>query len=222
MSSFIAKFFATTFCALTCATCFSSPSFRLVTNGPSGEYISGGQPQLFVAPGGTEFASSLDLASPLGIDRFSFYATFEPGRFFTFTVGTDGLARNLESGFYPSAQRAPFAATGFAGIDVSMDGRGCNEISGSFFIHAVRFGSNAEVSYIDVSFTQFCEGGPPPLLGRFTYDVGGASLPALAPYESARPEVVPAFQSGQMMISALLLMLLGSTVLRRRSRRSRT
>jgi hypothetical protein len=172
----------------------AADSFRLVTNGPAGEYISGGQPKLFVSPAQNQFPDPSDRSAPSGTDYFRFFATYGGGEFISVTVATNGLNRNLASGAYADAERAPFATAGHPGLDVTMQGRGCNTVSGSFVIHSVNIAPDQSVDFIDVSFSQLCEGQLPALVGRFTYSAAGLPIQARAPYELDAPQAVPSLE----------------------------
>ena len=190
------------------ATTLSAQSFRLVTNGPIGEYVSGGQPRLFVSPARNSFPGVLDRSAPIGTDYFTYVAQYVDGGFFSFTVGTDGLGINLRRGNFGNAQRAPFATSGHPGLDVVMLGNGCNEVAGSFIVHSVRMTAAQDVDAIDVSFTQLCEGREPALIGRFTYDASGLPIPSLSPYEIEQPKVVPTLGwEGKTLLTIGLLLL---------------
>jgi hypothetical protein len=196
-------------------TCHAAPSFRLVTNGPTGEFISGGSPQLFVSPAANVKTELLDRAPPLGTDFFRLSVNYGGGTFFRFDVGTDGLAKNLEPGIYPSAERASFATLGNAGLDVAMLGRGCNEVGGSFVIHSIRVNSSQGVDAIDVSFTQLCEGREPALIGRFTYDATGGIINALDPYANEIPQAVPTAEAIGFLIMFFGLLICGLLTIRK-------
>lgn len=57
---------------------------------------------------------------------------------------------------YPMAERYPFQAPGSAGLDVTGDGRGCNQSSGRFEIHKLTI-SNGQLTEFLATFEQFCE-----------------------------------------------------------------
>jgi len=187
----------------------AAPSFRLVTDASAGNYVSEGQPQLYTTPAANVFPTVWDRASPVGPDFFRLYADYGSGRFFGFDVGTDGLTRNLSAGEYVNAERASFASAGHPGLDLFMDGRGCNEVSGSFVIHSIAISANQEVGAIDVSFTHLCEGQLPSLVGRFTYNASGMPIPPLAPYEMEQPRSVPTLGWIGEGIVTLLVLLFG-------------
>jgi hypothetical protein len=91
--------------------------------------------------------------------------------------GTDKLGTSMAAGqTYLNAERAPFASTGHAGLDVSYDHRGCNMITGSFTVKELSFKGGA-LDTFGVSFTQFCGGGP-AMDGTFYYNARLNALPA--------------------------------------------
>ena len=201
-----------------CATEAFSQSFRLVTNGAPGETVSGGVPRLFSSPANNAYPSVLDRSAPSGTDYFSYVAKYASGEFFSFTVGTDGLGMNLQTGSFTNAQRAPFATSGHPGLDVAMLGNGCNQVTGSFVIHSVSLTAAQDVDAIDVSFTQLCEGQEPALVGRFTYNSAGTPLHALAPYEIEQPKSVPTLGSAGVTILVFALLVFGMASNRARKR----
>lgn len=64
---------------------------------------------------------------------------------------------------YPTAERYPFQPPGIAGLDVTGDGRGCNQSSGRFQVHHMAFANN-QLSEFIVTFEQFCEKSPSNVL----------------------------------------------------------
>jgi hypothetical protein len=180
-------------------------SFRLVTNGPADEYISAGQPKLFVSPALEQFPDVFDRSLPSGTDYFRLFATYGFSEFFFIDIATDGLGQNLAPGTYARAERASFASPGHPGLDLVMQGRGCNQVTGSFQIHSVSVTADQSVDSIDVSFTQLCEGQEPALVGRFTYNAAGLPIQARAPYESDPPQAVPTLGFSQLLLLMSLI-----------------
>jgi hypothetical protein len=72
--------------------------------------------------------------------------------------------QQLRPGTYANAQRAAFRADGAAGIDVGGEGRGCNQIYGSFTVTTLRLDRQGDVQAVAVSFEQHCEGPSAPAL----------------------------------------------------------
>jgi hypothetical protein len=62
-----------------------------------------------------------------------------PNTFALVFFGTDALGIPIQPGTYPFARRADFAPPDFAGLDVSFQNRGSNQVFGSFTITDVTF-----------------------------------------------------------------------------------
>ncbi|MFI7596357.1 hypothetical protein [Actinoplanes sp. NPDC049681] len=71
----------------------------------------------------------------------------------------------IAPGTYAGATRYPFNGQG-PGLDVSGDGRGCNELTGTFVVDQVSFGPQGYVEDFDATFEQHCEGDDPAARGR--------------------------------------------------------
>lgn len=85
---------------------------------------------------------------------------------------TRQLGTPLQVGTYTNARRAPFAPLGHPGLDVSGDGRGCNQLSGSFTIEEIQFEQISGQTYLRrlvATFEQHCEFATPALTGRIEY-----------------------------------------------------
>src|SRR5262245_45733312 len=76
-----------------------------------------------------------------------------------------GQSAVLAPGTYTGAHRYPFNGNG-PGLDLSGEGRGCNELTGSFTIIKAVFGSQGYVQAFDATFEQHCEGGNPAARGE--------------------------------------------------------
>ncbi len=63
----------------------------------------------------------------------------------------------LNEQVYPTASRHPFQPPGVAGLDVTGDGRGCNQSSGRFQVHRLRTDTMGLLSEFTATFEQFCE-----------------------------------------------------------------
>jgi hypothetical protein len=73
----------------------------------------------------------------------------------------------LAVGTYTGARR--FNDEGGPQLDVSGNGRGCNQLTGSFTIHELVADADGKVTAVWLSFEQHCEGGEPALRGTFRY-----------------------------------------------------
>jgi hypothetical protein len=74
--------------------------------------------------------------------------------------------QRLHAGTYNIAR---FADNSHAGLDVSGDGRGCNETTGTLTITAITLDNHGNVTGLNASFEQHCEGGAPALRGTIHY-----------------------------------------------------
>ncbi|HLL67638.1 MAG TPA: hypothetical protein VK453_18270 [Micromonosporaceae bacterium] len=73
----------------------------------------------------------------------------------------------LAPGTYSGAQR--FADGQHPELDVSGDGRGCNQTAGSFVIKELVVNEAGEVTALSATFVQHCEQGTPALRGTIHY-----------------------------------------------------
>ena len=102
----------------------------------SGDWVGQGTDRLFDTP-----ASKISVSGGLGhvevaVERGSewFYLDFAPAS-----------GRQLEDGEYTGAERYPFEAPGHPGVDVSGDGRGCNEDFGKFVVRDIHVNASGSI-----------------------------------------------------------------------------
>jgi hypothetical protein len=125
----------------------------------SGDYIGGGQSRLFhdrnarIGVSGDARYLTVDVSGGTLGDQFSLDFAAAPGE-------------RLRPGVYRDAQRAPFRQAGRPGIDIGGDGRGCNQIEGSFEVKDIAVSATGAVERLWVVYEQHCEGGPPALFGE--------------------------------------------------------
>jgi Ca2+-binding RTX toxin-like protein len=74
------------------------------------------------------------------------------------------------------ATRYPFNGTG-AGMDVSGEGRGCNQLSGTFTVNSVNFFDDGTIRNVSVSFEQHCEHSAAALRGTLEFRAGDDTAP---------------------------------------------
>ena len=141
---------------------------RLVMNSDSGDYIGGGGTYSYtpenalIAAGGTRRGVGFGLDAANGDD---WSGSFSPA---------DGDI--IAPGRYTGATRDAFRGTG-PGIEVTGNGRGCNEIEGEFTVHEATFDPDGRMRSIALDFVQHCEGGAPALRGTFEYRAGDSTPP---------------------------------------------
>src|SRR4051812_43610577 len=125
-----------------------------------GDYIGGGVQRTYDTRAGDRVtATASDAALGVSVSGGpygdSYGMTFE---------APDGAI--LQPGVYVGAQRAPFHEAGRPGIEISGDGRGCNEISGSFEVRELTRNPDGTVQRAWVLYEQHCEGGTAALFGE--------------------------------------------------------
>ena len=135
----------------------------------SGDYI--GQGATYVTTNTNNFSFS---GSAAGIQASAF------GFGFTFVPGTGSLA----VGTYSNATRWPFNGGG-VGIDISGNGRGCNNECGMFQILEFSTDTNGNVNHLWMTYSNSCECFDAPMTGEIRYN----SL--LAPEPGAQTFLVP-------------------------------
>lgn len=151
-----------------------------------------------------------------GLLSFVFGNPAPSNTFAALEFGTDQLGIPMQPGIYSMAQRASFAAPGFAGLDVEFQNNGCNTLTGSFVVTEAAFsadvGGNLTIEHFAATFEQHCNGAAPALRGSFYFDARGVPPPK-APGSSAHP--VPALSAIELAVVAMWLAILGAMFLRR-------
>lgn len=74
------------------------------------------------------------------------------------------VGQSLVPGTYLNAERAAFRSGSAPGLDVFGDGRGCNQVFGSFTITSLTIDSQGNVRQLNASFKQHCESPAAPAL----------------------------------------------------------
>jgi hypothetical protein len=165
--------------AATQATAGPLTQFELLSE--PGDFVGLGQTYLRDLTTGTfDIVQVLDLQGDgLADELFLRYLGNQPGTFAHIWFATNQLPGvNLTRGFYPDAERAPFAGPGHPGLSWELDGRGCNTLSGNFTILGAQFdysGATPQLLSFGATFVQHCEGAAPALLGTFYYNFDPAN-----------------------------------------------
>jgi len=106
---------------------------------------------------------------------------------FRWTSAVESLASRLRRETYTNAERDPFASPGHPGLEVTLQDRGSNTLTGSFTITNFTYSGTAQSGFVidafDATFEQHSEGAAPALFGQFSYRDTG-SPPAAAPEAS--------------------------------------
>ncbi|WP_432176825.1 hypothetical protein [Streptomyces sp. Tue6028] len=72
--------------------------------------------------------------------------------------------QKLHPGVYRDAERAAFRTGRSPGLDVSGDGRGCNEVYGQFSVDQIETDGSGAITVLDATYTQHCESATAPAL----------------------------------------------------------
>jgi hypothetical protein len=136
-------------------------------SGNPGDYISQGKSYSY----STSKGDALDVTSSTG--RVSVSVKAYNGDWWTLDFDAPGTPDRpvpgqsavLAPGTYTQAHRYPFNGNG-PGLNLSGDGRGCNELTGSFTVINAVFGPQGYVQAFDATFEQHCEGGNPAARGE--------------------------------------------------------
>ena len=143
----------------------------LYITGAVGNYVSG--------PGNTYFDNvygnwSFLLQDRTGdglVDFFTLTGSSLAGTF-GMQLGTNMIPANLAVGTYLDAERASFASAGYPGLDFWMNGRGFNDVYGSFSIQDIAVdysGSSPVMQQLDVTFSESGSLDGPALKGVLHY-----------------------------------------------------
>ncbi len=77
----------------------------------------------------------------------------------------------LQAGAYPGATRFPFNHNGEPGLDVTGNSGGSNELTGSFVVKDIAYGTGNVIERFWAVFEQHSEGAPAALTGEIRYHV---------------------------------------------------
>jgi hypothetical protein len=130
-------------------------------SGDAGEFVSSGKSWTLKSPAQeiqlTQNGPG-DIQISFGHEEKEFDASFS----------TDS-GKRFEVKAYGGAERWGFASDGHAGLEVSGDGHGCNEIVGSFNVTNVEYTPDGKISRFAATFVQRCDDSK--LTARGTVDV---------------------------------------------------
>lgn len=88
---------------------------------------------------------------------------------------TGPLGHTMRRGLYEGAESDIYNQNDRPAINVSIDGHGCNAITGWFRAHGAKFRAVDRIAYFSVSFEQFCSWDSQLLRGYFVYYEAGAT-----------------------------------------------
>ena len=120
-----------------------------------GDYIGGGQSNHYSPQDAT-----INIGGTAGNLTFSVTTATE----FWYVNLAAPSGEELHAGTYYNAERAAFRTGRSPGLDVYGDGRGCNQIYGTFAINQIETDLSGNITLLDASFSQQCESPTAPFL----------------------------------------------------------
>ena len=145
----------------------------LVMSSDPGDYIGQGQNYSYTLADG-DFGAERNFDGGVSIGFGT--ANFEHSWSLDFSAPANAP---LTVGTYTGVAGFPFQSPFQPGLDVSGDGRGCNELTGSFVVNKIIYGANDSIIAFWANFVQHCEGEKPALTGEIKFNagaVGGRSI----------------------------------------------
>lgn len=134
-------------------------------SGDEGDWISGGQSYAY----STSSQDRLNVSANTGNGVVTLSVDGANGDWWTLDLAAPS-GQALTPGTYTGATRYPFNAATAPGLDLSGNGRGCNQLTGTFTVSAVEFGPQGYVKKLDAAFEQHCEGGTSAARGEVHID----------------------------------------------------
>lgn len=127
----------------------------------TGDYIGGGQSDTLKAPRAQ--------VSVVGDAGHATVSVSDAQNWWTLNFAAPS-GQALATGSYPAAARYPFQSPMAPGLDMSGNGRGCNQLKGWYQVHEYVVGSDGLVKRLAIDFVQNCEITMPPLYGAVRYN----------------------------------------------------
>lgn len=130
-------------------------------SGDPGDWVSGGGSFSYSTATGdvlTAFSDSTDNHIEISVSGAN-------NDFWALDLAAPG-GQALAAGDYSGATRYPFESATEPGLDLAGNGRGCNQVTGSFAVQDVVFGPQGYVQTLDATYEQHCEGGTTALRGE--------------------------------------------------------
>ena len=192
------------------------PAYALVMHGEPGDYVSGGRVHFYTSATGSFSATEMYDLTGDGLVDYLTLRYEEPGfsHVWSLTFSTDDLGQNLAAGDYTGAQRAAFAQAGHPGLDVFGDGRGSNQIFGSFSIQDAEFdyaGSSPTLRSFAATFELHSESaGAPALNGSIGFNYESGAAETVVEFANEGTDTVRSFVSMALPANVENLALIGS------------
>jgi hypothetical protein len=139
----------------------------LTMNSDPGDYIGQGQQYLYTTTDGT-FTAERNNDNGVSIS----FQTATNDHWWQLDFAAPN-SQPLTISTYSGATRYPFQDPSVPGLSVYGDGRGCNELTGSFEVKQVIYGTDDTIISFWATFEQHCEGMTPALSGDIRFNLGG-------------------------------------------------
>ncbi len=162
---------------------YDDVSFEVLVTSEEGAYINQWETQVFASEEWSKIQATKN-----SYDEAVFFTVTDPTQLqtplqFVFESGEGKLAK----GEYDNATRHPFNPDAFAGMDISGDGRWCNEVIGGFDVQYIQR-SNDKPSAAFIVFEHYCEKNEDQWLYWYiAYNLDNSTVTSL--YESFWDEV---------------------------------
>ncbi|HXN58577.1 MAG TPA: superinfection immunity protein [Candidatus Angelobacter sp.] len=142
-----------------------------------GDYIGQGRSTTMTAPAWRLLPNVSDTSDTVTVS----FETVDTANFTRWTVWLAApRGQVLHPGTYVNATRAAFRADSSPGIDVFGDGRGCNNVYGSFSVTKVTMDQQGKVQSFEATFEQHCESPTAPALhGYVRFGIAASDSQAL-------------------------------------------
>ncbi|MDN0194009.1 hypothetical protein [Streptomyces sp. S.PNR 29] len=133
-------------------------------SGDEGDYISGGRSYSYTAS-----QDRMNVSGNTDNRVVTVSVDGANGDWWTLNLAAPA-GKSLTPGTYTGATRYPFNEGTEPGLSLSGNGRGCNQLTGTFTIADVEFGPQGYVKKLDATFEQHCEGDTPAARGEVHID----------------------------------------------------
>jgi hypothetical protein len=140
----------------------------LFVDSDAGDWVGSGQTHTLVPPDAT-----FQIQRPAFRPNSVSLSVDDGDSWWYVTIAAPGSVP-LAAGTYPHATRAPF--TRFAGLDVSGNGHGCNELTGRFVVLELVYAADGSILRFAADVEQHCEDQGPALFAAVRYNSTIASL----------------------------------------------
>ena len=150
----------------------ASPTFSFQVSGPPGESLTQGQTYSL------NNQNAALVVTPFPTPGDINFAVFWSGHSLDLTLAPFPGTR-LDPGVYANAARWPFQSQQ-PGLNLNIDSRGCNELSGSFTVLSSTYSPGGDLIALHVTFEQHCENRPEAATGELNF-VSAAAIPAVSP-----------------------------------------